>query len=60
MDIRPANQRPDTIRSDLEIPSMYIVVEIEAENPFKAKAIEQVRKNRLKWKDCNLVQEVHI
>jgi hypothetical protein len=42
LDIRPANQRPDTIRSDLEIPSVYIVVEIEAENPFKA--IEQVRK----------------
>ena len=58
LDVRPVIQRPDKIRGDLEIPSVYTVVEIEADNPFKA--VEQVKKNMIKWKDNKLVCEVHV
>ena len=57
-DVRPAIQRPNTIRPDLEIPSVSIVVEIEAENVFKA--IEQVKWNMIKWTNIPHINEVHV
>ena len=56
LDVRPAAQRPDTIRPDLEVPSKHILVEVEAENV--SKAVEQVKRNMLKWKDVTRVWEV--